>query len=179
MFHPVLRMAESLAIAFQNHRVTMFKTLMVDVTHLRLRGTVTPGLKELSVGVQLAWVDIEIQTSCRNPWVRIARAPSSSADRGTAGYFGRPDLTDQAPHDGYGHWDLGFVHDRELFICGRNKDAIIIRGANHAPQDWRPHSTAWSGSAVPQRWRVGFVPDVRTKRRWRCSSKPRLRRRTV
>ncbi|GAB6094454.1 hypothetical protein JCM14469_07060 [Desulfatiferula olefinivorans] len=31
--------------------------------------------------------------------------------------------------------DLGFVHDGEMFIAGRIKDLIIIRGKNHYPQD--------------------------------------------
>jgi acyl transferase domain-containing protein/acyl-CoA synthetase (AMP-forming)/AMP-acid ligase II/acyl carrier protein len=31
--------------------------------------------------------------------------------------------------------DLGFMHEGELFICGRCKDVIIIRGLNHYPQD--------------------------------------------
>jgi len=31
--------------------------------------------------------------------------------------------------------DLGFLHKGELFICGRIKDLIIIRGRNHYPQD--------------------------------------------
>ncbi len=31
--------------------------------------------------------------------------------------------------------DLGFFQDGELFITGRLKDAIIIRGRNHYPQD--------------------------------------------
>ncbi|MCU0535562.1 MAG: fatty acyl-AMP ligase [Hydrococcus sp. Prado102] len=31
--------------------------------------------------------------------------------------------------------DLGFLQDGELFITGRIKDAIIIRGQNHYPQD--------------------------------------------
>ena len=31
--------------------------------------------------------------------------------------------------------DLGFVHDGELFVAGRIKDLIIIRGVNHYPQD--------------------------------------------
>jgi acyl-CoA synthetase (AMP-forming)/AMP-acid ligase II len=31
--------------------------------------------------------------------------------------------------------DLGFVHEGELFITGRLKDVIIIRGGNHYPQD--------------------------------------------
>jgi acyl-CoA synthetase (AMP-forming)/AMP-acid ligase II len=31
--------------------------------------------------------------------------------------------------------DLGFVHEGELFITGRIKDLIIVRGRNHYPQD--------------------------------------------
>ncbi|MFM7363093.1 MAG: AMP-binding protein [Cuspidothrix sp.] len=31
--------------------------------------------------------------------------------------------------------DLGFIHNGELFITGRLKDLIIIRGQNHYPQD--------------------------------------------
>lgn len=31
--------------------------------------------------------------------------------------------------------DLGFFHNKELFICGRLKDLIIVRGSNHYPQD--------------------------------------------
>ena len=31
--------------------------------------------------------------------------------------------------------DLGFMHEGELFVCGRSKDMIIIRGANYYPQD--------------------------------------------
>ncbi|BBA33062.1 SA1_PKSA [Methylocaldum marinum] len=31
--------------------------------------------------------------------------------------------------------DLGYLHDGELFITGRLKDLIIIRGSNHYPQD--------------------------------------------
>ena len=31
--------------------------------------------------------------------------------------------------------DLGFLHQNELFICGRLKDVIIIDGSNHYPQD--------------------------------------------
>jgi acyl-CoA synthetase (AMP-forming)/AMP-acid ligase II len=31
--------------------------------------------------------------------------------------------------------DLGFVHGGELFITGRSKDLIIVRGRNHYPQD--------------------------------------------
>ena len=31
--------------------------------------------------------------------------------------------------------DIGFTEDGELYVCGRIKDVIIVRGANHHPQD--------------------------------------------
>jgi len=31
--------------------------------------------------------------------------------------------------------DMGFFHDGELFVCGRLKDMIILRGQNYYPQD--------------------------------------------
>ena len=62
------------------------------------------------------------------------------------GYWGQPEKTEesfQARHAGQNEnsegflrtGDLGFLHQEELFICGRNKDLIIVRGRNHFPQD--------------------------------------------
>jgi thioester reductase-like protein len=31
--------------------------------------------------------------------------------------------------------DLGFLHDGELFVCGRLKDIVILRGQNYYPED--------------------------------------------
>ena len=31
--------------------------------------------------------------------------------------------------------DLGFLHDGELYVCGRLKDMLIVRGLNYYPQD--------------------------------------------
>jgi acyl-CoA synthetase (AMP-forming)/AMP-acid ligase II/acyl carrier protein len=61
----------------------------------------------------------------------------------TQGYWNRPEETEQefgATVPGReGKFlrtgDLGFFRDRELFVTGRVKDVIIIRGSNHYPQD--------------------------------------------
>ena len=61
----------------------------------------------------------------------ITRGPSV-----TAGYFENPEATAETWKDGWLHTgDLGYVADGNLYICGRIKDLIIIRGANHYPQD--------------------------------------------
>ncbi|MBD2293363.1 amino acid adenylation domain-containing protein [Anabaena sphaerica FACHB-251] len=60
------------------------------------------------------------------------------------GYWNHPEETEQTFHaylqdTGAGPFlrtgDLGFLHDGELFITGRAKDLIIIRGRNLYPQD--------------------------------------------
>ena len=61
----------------------------------------------------------------------------------TAGYFGKPELTKEVFHariDGYDeHFlrtgDLAFFEDDYLYICGRQKDLVIVNGVNHYPQD--------------------------------------------
>jgi amino acid adenylation domain-containing protein len=62
----------------------------------------------------------------------------------TRGYWNKPEETEQsfrARHADTGDGpylrtgDLGFIKDGELFITGRLKDLIIVRGLNHYPQD--------------------------------------------
>ena len=43
--------------------------------------------------------------------------------------------------------DLGFLHDGQLFLTGRLKDLVIVRGRNHAPQDLE-HTVARSHTAL-------------------------------
>jgi thioester reductase-like protein len=62
------------------------------------------------------------------------------------GFWNNPELTlklfharlvDDSPYDdGYLRTgDMGFMQDGELFVCGRIKDMIILRGQNYYPQD--------------------------------------------
>lgn len=46
-----------------------------------------------------------------------------------------PQLTPAATEGFLRTGDLGFMLNSELFICGRAKDLIIVRGSNHYPQD--------------------------------------------
>jgi acyl-CoA synthetase (AMP-forming)/AMP-acid ligase II len=45
--------------------------------------------------------------------------------------------------------DLGFLHNDELFICGRLKDLIIVSGRNYYPQDLEATAEASSDSLRP------------------------------
>ncbi|MCA9620726.1 MAG: fatty acyl-AMP ligase [Myxococcales bacterium] len=62
----------------------------------------------------------------------------------TTGYFEEPELTRQAFA---GDWlrtgDLGYLVGGELFICGRQKELIIVNGRNYYPQDLE-----WEASRV-------------------------------
>ena len=52
------------------------------------------------------------------------------------GYLGDPEATARALRDGWlDTGDLGFVHDGELYLTGRAKDVVILRGRNYAPEE--------------------------------------------
>jgi fatty-acyl-CoA synthase len=94
----------------------------------------------------------------------VTRGPSI-----TSGYYQEPELTaqswkrlDVAADAAGGVWlhtgDLGYVAEGELYICGRIKDIIIIRGRNFYPQD-----IEWVVSELPGVRRgnaVAFGVDV-------------------
>ena len=92
----------------------------------------------------------ETQVAIANPQT-LARCAADEvgeiwvSDPGVAqGYWQRPEdtantfqayLSDSGEGPFLRTGDLGFMQDGELFITGRIKDLIIIRGTNHYPQD--------------------------------------------
>ncbi len=73
----------------------------------------------------------------------IVRGPSV-----TRGYFQNEEATNDTIREGWLHTgDLGYRADGNLYVCGRLKDLIIIKGANHYPQDLE--------------WAVGELEGVR------------------
>jgi acyl-CoA synthetase (AMP-forming)/AMP-acid ligase II len=78
-----------------------------------------------------------------------------------AGYFGHPEATAHAL-DAEG-WldtgDMGFEADGELFLTGRAKDLVIIRGANHAPQEFEECLEAVEGLRTGCAVALGFTPE--------------------
>lgn len=73
----------------------------------------------------------------------LSRGPSV-----TPGYFRNEEATAEALREGWLHTgDLGYRADGNLYVCGRLKDLIIIKGANHYPQDLE--------------WAVGELEGVR------------------
>ena len=62
----------------------------------------------------------------------VVRGPSVSR-----GYYQNAEANAQTfPSDGFLHTgDLGYLAAGDLYVCGRSKDLIIVRGANFYPQD--------------------------------------------
>ena len=52
-----------------------------------------------------------------------------------AGYWGMPEATERAFDGGLRTGDLGFLANGEVWITGRKKDLIVLRGRNLYPQD--------------------------------------------
>lgn len=93
------------------------------------------GIELVSVGRPLPGIDVEIRDgtgralSADRVGRVLARGPSIME-----GYLGRPEATARALEDGWlDTGDLGFVHDGELFLTGRAKDVVILRGRNYLP----------------------------------------------
>ena len=101
------------------------------------------------------------------------------------GYWSRPEETartfqaytaDTAEGSFLRTGDLGFLKDGELFVTGRLKDLIIIRGSNHYPQDIertmeRSHAALRTGCGVAfsvelaGEERLVLVQEVETRQR--------------
>jgi thioester reductase-like protein len=74
---------------------------------------------------------------------RVGEIWLDGASKG-GGYWNRPELTEETfgariagdeEHTYLRTGDLGFLYEGELFVCGRSKDLIIVRGVNCYPSD--------------------------------------------
>jgi acyl-CoA synthetase (AMP-forming)/AMP-acid ligase II len=157
---PVYGLSEaSLAVTFSRPG-RGFRALRVDASALAARGAAIPAAGEtdnveggpidggpksggrtreiVSLGAPLPGIEVRV---CDPDGATLPeRAVGQVRVRGPSvmrGYFGNPRATAAALRDGWlDTGDLGFVHDGELHLCGRAKDLIILRGKNHAPQEF-------------------------------------------
>ncbi len=100
------------------------------------------------VGCGRTWLDEKIiiadpEALTQSPDGKVGEIWVSGASV-AQGYWNRPQQTAETfqaylRDSGEGPFlrtgDLGFLHNGELFVTGRLKDVIIIRGQNHYPQD--------------------------------------------
>jgi acyl-CoA synthetase (AMP-forming)/AMP-acid ligase II len=138
---PVYGLAEaSLAVAFPRlGSEARYET--VDRAQLG-RGRAVPASGEATVSVvsvgqavpghSVAVVDRDgVEVPERTVGEIVFRGPSVMRE-----YYRDPSATAQALRDGWLHTgDLGYLADGELFVVGRAKDLIIVRGRNIYPED--------------------------------------------
>ncbi len=157
---PVYGMSEAaLALTFAPPGVA--RTLPVDAAALAATGRVTAGTRALSsVGAPVPGAEVEVrgddgevlpERAVGRVW---ARAPFVMR-----GYFGDPEATSRALCEGWlDTGDLGFVDGGELFLCGRAKDVVILRGANHSPQEFEEALDGVEGLRAGCAVALGFAP---------------------
>jgi len=137
------------------------RTLSLDAATLAAQGRVVPGTRLVpSVGTPVPGAAVEVRDEADRPVAeRVAgrvwvRAPFVMRE-----YFGQPAATAEVIRDGWlDTGDLGFVDRGELFVTGRAKDVVIIRGANHAPQLFEEALEEVDGVRTGCAVAVGVVP---------------------
>jgi acyl-CoA synthetase (AMP-forming)/AMP-acid ligase II len=105
-------------------------------------------------GGRIVIVDLETRREC--PVDRVGEIWVQGANV-AAGYWRQPELTratfDARLDNGDGPFlrtgDLGFVRDGRLFVTGRAKDVIIIRGRNYYPHDIEATAERSTPALVP------------------------------
>jgi fatty-acyl-CoA synthase len=161
-FRPCYGLAEAgLAVTFTTANRPL-ASVGADPGRLATTGEVVAGGQRIvSVGAPVPGFEVEIRgEDCRSLSERrvgriFVRGPSV-----TVAYFGQPEATARTLVAGWlDTGDLGFVAGGELFVCGRVKDVIVIRGANHAPQEFEECTGAITGLRAGGVAAVGFLPD--------------------
>jgi acyl-CoA synthetase (AMP-forming)/AMP-acid ligase II len=159
---PVYGLSEAtLAVTFGAVR-RRFAVAAIDPVRLARTGEVADGPRELaSVGRPIPGMEVEIRDSAgaARPDGRLGRiwvrGPSLML-----GYLGNDAATRAVLRDGWlDTGDLGFVRDGELYVAGRAKDAIVLRGRNHAPQEFEDALDGLAGLRPGGAVAVGVVPD--------------------
>ncbi|MCA9548039.1 MAG: AMP-binding protein, partial [Myxococcales bacterium] len=135
--NPVYGMSEAaLAVTFSD-TTAPFRATRFDREALARGRAVeaADGVEIVSVGVAVPRFEIQVRDVDGQP------APEGAVGRVwtqgpslMTGYLDQPDATARALVDGWlDTGDLGFVYAGELYLTGRAKDVLILRGRNHAP----------------------------------------------
>jgi acyl-CoA synthetase (AMP-forming)/AMP-acid ligase II len=158
---PVYGLSEAaLAVTFSQPQARL-TTLKVDAAQLAQQGTVRAGEREVvSVGAPIPGTEVEVRDPGGRPLEDdrvgcvFVKGPGVMK-----GYYGAPEATLQVLAGGWlDTGDLGFVHSGELYLCGRAKEVVILRGANHAPQEFEECLDGLAGVRAGCCVAFGFVP---------------------
>jgi fatty-acyl-CoA synthase len=161
---PVYGLAEAtLAVTFSDPR-RRFESATFDRQRLTEDGVAQPapeGCPLVSVGKPLPGCQVQILlddgTLAPNGHLGrvLVRGPSLMQ-----GYHAQPEATHSVMKDGWLETgDRGFLLDGSLFLYGREKDLIILRGRNHAPQDIEQALEGLPGIRPGCCAAIGVVPE--------------------
>ena len=159
---PVYGLAEAaLAVTFTPGDREV-RALRVDPVRLAASGEAVDGARAIvSVGTPVPGTDVEVRgpdgevLGERRVGRIFVRGPSVMV-----GYFDQPEATASAlAHGWLDTGDLGFVAGGELHVCGREKNLIVIRGANHLPQEFEECLAGVEGVRAGCAAALGFVPE--------------------
>jgi acyl-CoA synthetase (AMP-forming)/AMP-acid ligase II len=135
---PVYGLAEAaLAVTFSDER-SRWRSVRADREALAEgRYLADPaGIELVSVGRPVAGFRVEVRDRSNTPLPEghlgrvVASGPSLMI-----GYLDRPAATRRVLHRGWlDTGDLGFLLGGELYLTGRTRDLLIVRGRNHAPE---------------------------------------------
>ncbi|MGA2426991.1 MAG: fatty acyl-AMP ligase [Candidatus Acidiferrum sp.] len=141
----------TLAVSFRGRHITSVNKNAITLGKARVTTEVSEigaATQIVSCGTPLPGLTVKIV----DPEKHVAQKPGHigeiwvAGDSKCLGYWNNPELTltmfrarlvDDSPYDdGYLRTgDMGFFQGGELFVCGRLKDMIIVRGQNYYPQD--------------------------------------------
>ena len=137
------------------------RTLDLDSARLAAGEVVAGRRAVVSVGTPVAGFEVEVRGPDDRPLPegrvgRIhARGPSVMA-----GYFEQPRATAKVIRGGWlDTADLGFVAGGELYVCGREKDVVVIQGANHPAEEFERCVEGLAGVRAGRVVAAGFTPD--------------------
>jgi len=151
-FYAAYGLAENtLAVSLGGRKIVAINKNALAMGHARLTTEVSEiraSMKVVSCGRTLDGMDVRIVDPERHNALKdgsVGEIWIAGVGK-CVGYWNNPQLTlkqfrarlvDDTPYDdGFLRTgDMGFFNDGELFVCGRIKDMIILRGQNYYPQD--------------------------------------------
>lgn len=163
--HPSYGLAEATLMVSGDRRMRPYRTARVDADELA-RGRIVPN----PLGVELVASGLPVDADCVrivDPETFAVRADDEigevwvSGASVARGYWRNKQATEAAFLDRPdGRWlrtgDLAFTREGYLFIAGRKKDVIIVRGQNRYPQDIE--QAVERGVAAVRKGRVAAFP---------------------
>ncbi len=76
------------------------------------------------------------------------------------GYLDQPELTRCTMPDGWlDSGDRGFLRAGDLYLTGRVKDVLVLRGRNHSPEEVEQAAASVSGARPEAAVAVSYLPD--------------------